>query len=607
MEPAGFASLSSTRPTWVVDIRQQCLVKTKPTHEYAALSYVWGEKPFFKTLREHLKGLQISHALSPTSGLDIPQTIRDAMGVAGSMGTNYLWVDCLCIIQDDEKHKHAEITSMAAIFSNASFTIIASSGKDAAAGLPGFPGITVPRLVQQEIFALKWGRCMVKLQRPRSRLSWRDTQPWGRRAWTVQEHIFSKRRLIYEDGWIRWHCSRATWQEDSTASQVGNWPNDGISDDVWGDLQSIRKELGRNIPNVQALADSIRHFVRAELTFPEDVLDSFAGLATALEPCYEGGFVSGLPAAFFYIAILWSPFDEMRRRRAKDPDCQLRLPTWSWAGWQGDVCAEAWDAAMDFAIQPGNGIYRSIERISPLFEWKYHETLEDGGKLLPNIWYNARQKFCSNEQDEPCPNGWTRHNLSESQVSLYDEEIKFLNTRPQHVFRHQSETNAEFRYPLPLQTYEQAPLRLRSVPYISCSSRRAYLRVDMAFRDLSGNENAVLRDDAGTWLGILTLTGSRTLDRGGDVADAFIGSTVEVVEVACGSSRIDRHGNPRHYLCPELSLRAYEMPTNGPFYEYYYVMWVEWEGRVAYRKGIGRVVKERWESLDRDMVELMLG
>jgi hypothetical protein len=42
-------------------------------------------------------------------------------------------------------------------------------------------------------------------------------------------------------------------------------------------------------------------------------------------------------------------------------------------------------------------------------------------------------------------------------------------------------------------------------------------------------------------------------------------------------------------------------------YEYYNVMWIEWENGIAYRKAVGRVYKEAWESLDLEEVDVLLG
>ncbi|KUI60370.1 hypothetical protein VP1G_07570 [Cytospora mali] len=44
-----------------------------------------------------------------------------------------------------------------------------------------------------------------------------------------------------------------------------------------------------------------------------------------------------------------------------------------------------------------------------------------------------------------------------------------------------------------------------------------------------------------------------------------------------------------------------------PGSEVYYVMWIEWDEKVAYRKGLGRVEKSAWEALDREWIDLVLG
>jgi hypothetical protein len=49
----------------------------------------------------------------------------------------YLWVDVLCLIQDDKSDMEKGINSMDSIYEGAVFTIVAANGSDANAGLPG--------------------------------------------------------------------------------------------------------------------------------------------------------------------------------------------------------------------------------------------------------------------------------------------------------------------------------------------------------------------------------------------------------------------------------------------------------------------------------------
>ena len=50
-----------------------------------------------------------------------------------------------------------------------------------------------------------------------------------------------------------------------------------------------------------------------------------------------------------------------------------------------------------------------------------------------------------------------------------------------------------------------------------------------------------------------------------------------------------------------------ERPDTGDTYEYYYVLWIEWEDGIAYRKRLGRMARDRWEAQDREWLDLILG
>lgn len=106
------SSESQFYPERLLDIRGDnvCLflkdnmVSQKP---YCALSYCWGKEPISPVLTaSNSKDFRTS--IDPEN---LPKTIRDAIHVTKQLGIDYLWVDCLCIIQqgDDGKvwEKHA--------------------------------------------------------------------------------------------------------------------------------------------------------------------------------------------------------------------------------------------------------------------------------------------------------------------------------------------------------------------------------------------------------------------------------------------------------------------------------------------------------------------
>lgn len=143
--------LTGRRPARLrlVDVEQRCVVDSEDDSSYVALSYVWSraEVPQLTNLTDE----RFREAGSLDRETLLP-TIDDAVEVTRSLGEKYIWVDCLCIMQDDGADKHRFIPQMDAIFGFAAVTIVAAAGVDAKAGLPGMnPGsrtrVQVPFIV----------------------------------------------------------------------------------------------------------------------------------------------------------------------------------------------------------------------------------------------------------------------------------------------------------------------------------------------------------------------------------------------------------------------------------------------------------------------------
>ncbi|KAH8723060.1 heterokaryon incompatibility protein-domain-containing protein, partial [Phaeosphaeriaceae sp. PMI808] len=101
-----------------------CLHETKPEERsfYVTLSHRWGKAIPSKTTKAnislHKQGIHYS---------SLPNTFKDAIVATRKMGFRYLWIDALCIIQDDLHDWASQAPLMGAIFQNASCTIAAHS------------------------------------------------------------------------------------------------------------------------------------------------------------------------------------------------------------------------------------------------------------------------------------------------------------------------------------------------------------------------------------------------------------------------------------------------------------------------------------------------
>ena len=58
----------------------------------------------------------------------VPKTYLDAIAVTREPGIQYLWIDSLCIVQNDDSDWQQEAAPMAAVYENALVTIAAAWG-----------------------------------------------------------------------------------------------------------------------------------------------------------------------------------------------------------------------------------------------------------------------------------------------------------------------------------------------------------------------------------------------------------------------------------------------------------------------------------------------
>lgn len=93
-----------------------CLVSGFQKYRYLALSYVWGNMVTFQTLKTDFCELEEDGSILRVRDR-LPQVINDAITLISALEDRFLWVDALCIVQDDERDKQARIPHMGMIYS----------------------------------------------------------------------------------------------------------------------------------------------------------------------------------------------------------------------------------------------------------------------------------------------------------------------------------------------------------------------------------------------------------------------------------------------------------------------------------------------------------
>lgn len=143
---------------------------------------------------------------------EIPQVIKDAMQFVRNIGERFLWVDSLCIMQDDESIKHHLISNMGSIYNSAVATIIASSGENAAHGLPGVRENT--RVLEKSVEILGTG-LHVTIRRDLDTIV--DNSTYNARGWTFQERLLSRHCFYFTETQIFFECQRYVYSEDQVS------------------------------------------------------------------------------------------------------------------------------------------------------------------------------------------------------------------------------------------------------------------------------------------------------------------------------------------------------------------------------------------------------
>ncbi|CAI6334227.1 unnamed protein product [Periconia digitata] len=273
--------------------------------DYVTLSYMWGVTKRYTTKKENLDS---QYARIPLELL--PRTFRDAITFTHHLGLSYLWIDALCVVQDDVSDLGREIGKMGDIFRNSALTLYVRHGEHADSGLG----------TQRNAYVVKPCKLDFRITfsdghstqtsafanfAPHQNIN-EHHHPLEYRGWALQEKVLSKRSVIFGPDQLRWRCQAHTASEAQPDHDDSSQETDSyLKLDV---LEGKKVELSIKVERQEVLKawlGLIRDYCQRSLTYRTDVLMALAGIASTVAKAHNLHYCNGFWVEDLQKSLLW--------------------------------------------------------------------------------------------------------------------------------------------------------------------------------------------------------------------------------------------------------------------------------------------------------------
>ncbi|KAH7391254.1 heterokaryon incompatibility protein-domain-containing protein [Cadophora sp. MPI-SDFR-AT-0126] len=294
---------------------------------YTTLSHTWGSNTTFTlTVDKEGKEGTLNSFLKEITWRDIPKTFQDAIIISHELDIEYLWIDSLCIIQNDEQDWEEQSRQMRPIYGNSWLNIAATDSKDSRGGCfrIGNADQTHPlRHVPQNLNIVVMDQ-PVNMHKDfgtnyRTDLS---SPPLLQRGWVFQERLLPSRVVYYAQDELRWECN------EMADCQCGGMVVLARFKPYYH--QSMAGALD---PLPFVWMKIIERYSWLRFTYPEkDRMIALAGVAKeVLNHGGAGEYLAGHWMQDLASQLCWTVIDDCRRSP------QYFAPSWSWLSVLGSI------------------------------------------------------------------------------------------------------------------------------------------------------------------------------------------------------------------------------------------------------------------------------
>lgn len=287
---------------------------------YATLSYCWGQKPFTKLKRHNLdifldRGIPLE---------ELPQTFVDAIDVTRQLGLEFIWIDALCIIQEETDNIDWEIEAghMRSVYGGSFVNLAASTATSVHSGFlqrPKYHTGFIARVTTSD-------RCTVQRFQCASIYEEATTETHlASRAWAFQERLLPPRTIHFGDMGLFWECR----------SQISSeFLPDALSD-LRGSILISPEQEPLDWTRI------VSQYSRTALTYSSDRLPALSGIAARQHEVTGDKYLAGMWSSSLITQLPWYRLSSIRHRP------MWRAPTWSWMSVDGHTeYWPSWDSPL---------------------------------------------------------------------------------------------------------------------------------------------------------------------------------------------------------------------------------------------------------------------
>lgn len=394
-------------PTRLIDVGTDgddprlCLTSEMASTRYAALSHSWGSRESRKTPVPKTNSANIDSRMDGILWQDLTKTFQDAITITRRLGLGYIWIDSLCIVQDDKNDWTLEASRMALNYQNAHFVIAATRSRT------GDDGCFSQRSPSHKI-SLSDTKGNIHTVYVKKEISHRDfaespatfnTMPLFARAWVFQERLLATRVIHYTNHEIMWECKQSLLCECQGIESGRDWSHGKNTGNFKLDHGQLL--IGKNdmLRRYQHWSKIVAEYSVRSLAYDSDRLPALSGIAGQIHLPEMGRYLAGIWENSLPQALLWKTMvGIVEKNWEKRRPTEYRAPSWSWASVEAEC--RTWipdpEDEVDFHC-------RILDVQCTLASQDPHGHVSDGYLLLsaPVFWAKFRYEKWRDDRKEP--------------------------------------------------------------------------------------------------------------------------------------------------------------------------------------------------------------